>query len=332
MHISSGRWVYGLFLALLTALLWGILPIKLKQVLQVMDPVTVTWYRLSVSGGLLFAWLAATKRLPRFGQLGRKGLGLIAVATCGLLGNYVLYLFGLRLLSPGTAQLVVQIGPVLLLVASVFVFKERFSLGQGAGLVILLVGFGLFFNQRLDELLTSLGTYTTGVLTILLATSIWTLYALSQKQLLTMWNSMQVMMVIYLSCAVLLLPWVHPLEVLQLSPLQGWLLLACCLNTLVAYGAFAEALAHWEASRVSATLALTPLVTFVAVAVVAWCWPDFVQAEQINALGYMGAMVVVAGSALVALGPSMVAGWRARSRGPASRHKARSHSSAKSVS
>ena len=50
MHVSSGRWVYGLFLALLTALLWGILPIKLKQVLQVMDPVTVTWFRLTVSG------------------------------------------------------------------------------------------------------------------------------------------------------------------------------------------------------------------------------------------------------------------------------------------
>lgn len=52
MHISSGRWVYGLCLSLLTALLWGILPIKLKQVLQVMDPVTVTWFRLAVSGAL----------------------------------------------------------------------------------------------------------------------------------------------------------------------------------------------------------------------------------------------------------------------------------------
>ena len=56
MHTTSGRWSYGLFLALLTALLWGILPIKLKQVLQVVDPITVTWYRLLVSGGLLFAW------------------------------------------------------------------------------------------------------------------------------------------------------------------------------------------------------------------------------------------------------------------------------------
>ena len=41
MHISSGRWVYGFFLTLLTAFLWGILPIKLKQVLQVMDPITL---------------------------------------------------------------------------------------------------------------------------------------------------------------------------------------------------------------------------------------------------------------------------------------------------
>ncbi|ANY86006.1 MULTISPECIES: DMT family transporter [Pseudomonas] len=312
MHISSGRWGYGLFLALLTAFLWGILPIKLKQVLQVMDPMTVTWYRLTVSGCLLFAWLAANRRLPVVSTLGRKGIGLVAVAVFGLMGNYVLYLIGLNLLSPGTAQLVVQIGPVLLLVASVFVFKERFSLGQGVGLLVLLAGFGLFFNQRLEELLTSLGVYTTGVLTILLATSIWVFYALSQKQLLTVWHSQQVMMVMYLCCALLLMPWAHPLEALQLSPLQGWLLLACCLNTLVAYGAFAEALAHWEASRVSATLALTPLVTFVAVAAAAVLWPDYVQAEEINALGYFGAVTVVVGSALVALGPSLVASWRAR--------------------
>ncbi|QXI39772.1 DMT family transporter [Pseudomonas xantholysinigenes] len=312
MHTSSGRWVQGLLLALLTAFLWGILPIKLKQVLQVMDPITVTWYRLAVSGSLLLAWLAANRRLPSLRRLGTKGKGLVVVAVAGLVGNYVLYLVGLQLLSPGTAQLVVQLGPVLLLVASVFVFKERFSLGQGLGLLVLLVGFGLFFNQRLEELLGSLGTYTTGVLTIILATSIWVFYALSQKQLLTVWHSQQVMMVIYLCCALLLTPWAHPLEALQLSPLQGWLLLACCLNTLVAYGAFAEALAHWEASRVSATLALTPLVTFVAVALAAWLWPDYVQAEQINALGYVGAATVVLGSALVALGPSLIAGWRAR--------------------
>ena len=312
MHISSGRWVYGLSLTLLTALLWGILPIKLKQVLQVMDPITVTWFRLMVSGTCLFIYLAAVKRLPSPKVLGKRGGWLVAMAVCGLVGNYVLYLVGLKMLSPGTAQLVVQMGPIFLMIASVFLFKERFSLGQGVGLLVLIIGFALFFNQRLAELLTSLGTYTAGVLTILLATTIWVFYALGQKQLLTVWNSLQVMMVIYLCCALLLLPWVHPMEALQLSPLQGWLLLACCFNTLIAYGAFAEALAHWEASRVSATLAITPLVTFVAVAIAAWLWPDYVHAEQINGLGYGGAVLVVLGSASVALAPSLIAGLKAR--------------------
>lgn len=312
MHISSGRWLLGLSLALLTALLWGILPVKLKQVLQVMDPVTVTWYRLLVSGALLFIWLKAVGRLPSFKPLGRKGKGLVLMAVLGLVGNYVLYLIGLRVLSPGTTQLLIQTGPIMLLIGSIFVFKEHFSLGQGIGLAVMLLGFGLFFNERLVELFTSFGEYTTGVLLVLLASLVWTFYGLSQKQLLTVWDSRQVMMVIYLFCALLITPWAHPLEALQLSPVQSFLLLACCLNTLVAYGAFAEALAHWEASKVSATLALTPLVTLVTVAIAAWLWPADVQAEQLNLLGYGGAVLVVAGSALTALGPSLVAAWRAR--------------------
>lgn len=312
MHISSGRWLYGLFLALLTAVLWGVLPIKLKEVLRVMDPVTVTWFRLLVSGSILLAYLAARERLPMFRSLGKKGVWLLLLAIAGLTTNYVLYLVGLSLLSPGTTQLVIQVAPILLLISSLFVFRERFSLTQGMGLLVLLIGFVLFFNQRLDELFSSLTAYTTGVLTVLMAAFVWTFYGLAQKQLLTVWNSLQVMMVIYLACALLLTPWAQPQQVIVLSALQGWLLLACCLNTLVAYGAFAEALAHWEASRVSATLALTPLVTLASVALAATWWPDHVQPEQINALAYGGAVLVMLGSALTALGPSVMAGWRAR--------------------
>jgi drug/metabolite transporter (DMT)-like permease len=312
MHISSGRWLYGLFLALLTALLWGVLPIKLKEVLQVMDPVTVTWYRLLVSGSILLAYLAASGGLPRFRPLGRKGGGLLALAIAGLSANYVLYLMGLSLLSPGTTQLVIQVAPILLLISSLLIFRERFSLAQGIGLAVLLLGFGLFFNQRLAELLTSLTTYTAGVLIVLLAALVWTFYGLAQKQLLTVWNSLQVMMVIYLACALLLTPWAQPLQVVELSALQGWLLFACCLNTLVAYGAFAEALAHWEASRVSAALAITPLITFGSVALAATWWPEHVQPEQINWIAYGGAALVVLGSALTAIGPLLMASLRAR--------------------
>lgn len=312
MHISSGRWAYGLFLALVTALLWGILPIKLKIVLQVMDPITVTWFRLVGAGGLLFIYLSLSGRLPSFKPLGAKGLGLVALSVGGLAGNYVLYLLGLQLISAGTAQLMIQLGPIFLMLCSLYVFKERFTVAQSFGLVVLLGGFGLFFNQRLGELLGAMGPYTTGVLLVVLAAAIWTFYALSQKQLLTHWNSLQVMMVIYLGCALVVTPWAHPMAALNLSPLQGWMLLACCLNTLVAYGAFAEALAHWQASRVSATLALTPLVTFASAALASHWWPTLVAGEDANGLAYIGAIIVVIGSAMIALGPSVMASWRGR--------------------
>ncbi|BAU75987.1 DMT family transporter [Metapseudomonas furukawaii] len=312
MHITSGRWVYGLLLALVTAVLWGVLPIWLKEVLQTMDPITVTWYRLVVAGALLFVYLGASRRLPAFRPLGKRGGGLVALAVFGLTGNYVCYLLGLKMLSPGTTQLVIQVAPILFLLSSLFIFKESFSLGQALGLVVTVLGFGLFFNERLEELLTSMSQYTLGVLVILLSAFVWTFYGLAQKQLLSQWSSAQVMMVIYLGCAALLTPWAHPLELFALSPLQGWLLLACCLNTLVAYGAFAEALAHWEASRVSATLAITPLVTFASVALCASLWPDHVQPEQVNWIAYVGAVLVVVGSALTALAPSLLRSWRTR--------------------
>ncbi|CAD5376425.1 Uncharacterized inner membrane transporter YhbE [Pseudomonas sp. OF001] len=310
MHVSSGRRLYGLFLSLITVVLWGILPIQLKQVLQAMDPVTVTWYRLASSGLILLAWLGATRRLPSLRPLGRRGGALLALAIGGLTANYVLYLLGLERLSAGTTQLLIQTAPIMLLLASLLVFRESFGRVQGVGLAVLLLGFGLFFNQRLGELFGSLGDYTLGVLTVLAAALVWVFYGLAQKQLLTQWSSAQIMMVIYLACAALLTPWAQPTQLLALSPLQAWLLLACCLNTLVAYGAFAEALAHWEASRVSATLALTPLVTLGAVAAAASLWPALVPAEELNLLAYGGALLVAGGSALVALAPSLLAGRR----------------------
>ncbi len=132
---------------------------------------------------------------------------LVGLAIAGLVSNYVLYLMGLNLLSPGTTQLVIQIAPFLLLISSLFVFRESFSAGQLLGLLVLLLGFGLFFNQRLGELLTSLTDYTLGVLTVLAAAVVWVVYGLAQKQLLSQWSSFQVMMVIYLGCALLLTPW-----------------------------------------------------------------------------------------------------------------------------
>ena len=71
------------------------------------------------------------------------------------------------------------------------------------------------------------------------------------------------------------------LSLAVLHQLIGALLLACCMNTLVAYGAFAEALAHWEASRVSAILATTPLLCLAAGAGVHALWPSVLAPARV---------------------------------------------------
>jgi drug/metabolite transporter (DMT)-like permease len=80
------------------------------------------------------------------------------------------------------------------------------------------------------------------------------------------------------------------------------MLIFCGLNTLVAYGAFAESLEHWEASKISAVLALAPIITLLAVDVVALLFPNLISPEYITGLGVLGAVLVVAGSMAIALG------------------------------
>ena len=173
MHVSSGRWIYGFLLAMVTTVLWAVLPIMLKEILKGMDPYTVTWYRLFTAGVVLFVWLAWRRRLPSIRALSVTNRWLLVVAIVGLTLNYVLYLMGLSRLTPGTMQLMIQVAPIMLMLGSMWVFRERFGIGQLIGLLVLLAGFVLFFNQRLGELFTQMTSYTLGILITLGAALTW---------------------------------------------------------------------------------------------------------------------------------------------------------------
>jgi drug/metabolite transporter (DMT)-like permease len=93
-----------------------------------------------------------------------------------------------------------------------------------------------------------------------------------------------------------------------------------CANTLIAYGAFAEALDHWEVSRVGAVLALAPLFTLVSSRLVNRFAPGLLPAEELSMLSFMGAVLVVAGSALSALTPQAPRDSGSRIPHPAARN------------
>lgn len=54
----------GILLALTTAMCWGALPIAMKQVLEVMEPSTIVFYRFLMASIGLGAILAVKRKLP----------------------------------------------------------------------------------------------------------------------------------------------------------------------------------------------------------------------------------------------------------------------------
>lgn len=291
----------GFILSLVTALMWGVLPIALKLALERLDPYTITWWRLMSAALLLGAVLTWQGRLPRWSQIGRRSWILLTVATLGLLCNFVLYLVALDHTAPSIAQIVIQIAPLLLLLGGVFLLRERFAPQQWAGFVVLGGGLLLFFNERLPELLNPRQGLGLGVALLLAASATWACYGLAQKQLLERLSVRQILWVIFTACAIVLTPFTEWRPVLALEPVYAWALLFCCANTLVAYLSFAEALKHWEVSRVSAVIATAPLVTVAAMWLLGRAAPGVLDAEGLNAASIVGALCVVAGSMISAL-------------------------------
>nr|WP_277603580.1 DMT family transporter [Bowmanella dokdonensis] len=287
---------------MLTALLWGMLPVFLKLSLEAMDAISITWYRFTLAALVVGFMLYRSKALPPMRSISRSNNLLIASAAVGLIANYVLYLLGLDYLNPETAQVLIQLAPFLLMVGGILIYRERFNKLETLGAVILLAGLLLFFNDRLPVLFSSLGRYTQGVLLIIVAAVTWAGYALSQKVLLRALTARQLTLILYVAGTLVLLPFSDLGLIWGMSSLQLFALLFCCANTVVAYGAFTEALHIWHASKVSAVIALAPLFTFTSMELAVRIWPDHFAASDLDHWAYIGAGMVMLGSMLAAVG------------------------------
>ena len=302
MHKTSGNWRLGLALSLVTVILWGVLPIALSITLQKLDVFTLTWFRFLVSFLLLAIYLKSRGNLPTISQLRSTNWKLVSIATIFLAMNYVLFVKGLALTTPANAEVLIQLAPLLMGLGGLVFFKECYTPIQWIGISILTIGFVLFFSEQLSSLITAQAAYLSGSALIIVAAFTWSIYALAQKQLLQTLSSAHIMLMIYGGCAFIFTIFSSYEAIFTLNLLQGTMLIFCALNTLIAYGAFAEALEHWEASRVSAVLALTPLVTLVSSWFVSKISPDLIPSEHFSLLGVIGAILVVCGSTAIALG------------------------------
>lgn len=299
MNAISGRWKLGIVLALGTTLMWGVLPITMQIILITLDAETATFFRFFLSAIFLTPYLLFTGKLANRRKLfSAKLRWQLLLAGLFLCCNYSFYIFALGRASAEAVQVMMQLAPVLLLLCGIWLFNETLSTIQWLGFLVFISGLGLFFNQHLIDLFVSLNSYGIGLLFAAGSAVFWTGYAIVQKLLLKTLSSEEIMLVLFWIGTLVFLPFSDFSTLHQLSHLGWAMLLFSGVNTLIAYGCFAEALVHAEASRVSATLAITPLIT---VAIVQVMPLPGVIVEPINWLTAIGTLLVICGSIATAI-------------------------------
>ncbi len=295
---SNPHYLRGVVLALVTAVLWGVLPIFLRIALNELSPGTIAWFRFLFSFLLLYLLLALKGSQPTRILVRPPGLGLLAGVS--LSANYFAVTEAIRLSSPSNVAILIQLAPVMLVIVGVLFFKERISRLQSLGFAVAAVGFVLFYRERQGQV-QDLELYATAWFYILLGTSVWVLYISCQKILSRSFSAQSLNLLVYGTAAVALLPLVRWAEFAPLS-LMGWTVLVFLgLNTLLAYGALAESVKYIPLTVISPLITLNPLITLAGMWVLPRFVPERLAAEVIGSWGYIGAVVAVAGVVLVVM-------------------------------
>lgn len=277
-----------------TAGAWSLLAIFLKFALQYSDSYTIVWYRMFVAFISLILWFFIKKETHELRVFKIKpGLLLIAALCLGF--NYVGFMQGVHYASPATAQIFIQVGPLLLALAGIFFFNERLNKKQSAGLIFCTLGFGLFFADRMGITTIDKDRFFIGLAWIIAGAVTWAVFAGLQKKLLEQWKSSQINVYIYLVTSLLYIPFVnwHDLANLPLTIHLFYVFLG--LNTILAYGCLSVALKYLPATQVSPILTMNPLFTLVFIFIIeAMNW-HFIPADPIGWKGYMGAVIAITG-------------------------------------
>jgi drug/metabolite transporter (DMT)-like permease len=300
MNNQFNNWKLGLSLSLLVVFFWATLPVALHMGLQVVDAWTLTWLRFFVAAIITLIVIFISGSCKDYKALTLRNWLWLLLAGFMLVANYVGFLLGLEKTTPANAQVLIQLAPLLMILGGVYIYKESFSHKQKLGALLLLVGMGLFFKDQLGTLLNA--QYITGAIFLLFAAITWAIYALIQKKLQAVLTPQSILAGIYVLATLLLFPTITSIEINELQPNQWYAIGYACLNTVGAYGAFAQALKYWQASKVGMVIAMVPVFTLLFINYMSSLFPELVKSEQIHTYGLIGIILIVLGSMTASIG------------------------------
>lgn len=291
----------GFFLALTAAVMWSVLPIALQPVLTAMNAQTIVWFRFVVASFGVFLLLMLSGKLPSIRQLTTRYRQFLLLGVFGLAANFYLFNLSLKYIPATASQVLSPLSSFSMLLSGIVLFKERLGIHQKLGLCLLLIGLPLFFNDRFADF-TAMNSFAFGILIGISASLIWVCYGLAQKMLLEKFSSQQILLMIYCGCSLVFMPFAEVSQVKNLSPFTLGCLIFCCLNTIIAYGCYAESLNRWEVSKVSMIMPQIPILTLIFTQLAHWIDPVHFPESHLNLLSYIGATIVVLGALSAAAG------------------------------
>ena len=287
----------GILFACITAFFWGFLAIFLKLAVQKVEPQTIVWFRFTVAFSVLFAW-NLVKNPTELKILIRPPLWLV-LAAIGLGWNYIGFMQAVNYTTPSNAQLIVQLGPVLLAFAGLIFFKEKLRPAQIIGFIIAAMGFLFFYSQQIKLMIGQEGRYNTGVIFAISAAASWVVYAVMQKKLVMNYSTGTLNLFLFGFPVLAYLPFVNFGNLEGLS--FGWwvLMVFLGLNTLIAYGSLSLALKYTQANKVSIILLMNPTITFATMALLTYLQVPWIAGEQFSVYSLLGALTILLGAIMV---------------------------------
>ena len=293
---QSGHFLRGILLSIVTALLWGVLPIILKISLQGFTIGTIAWFRFSLAFLLLGIILQFKGSRPL--NILRKPPWMGIFGGLCLTANYYWVTLGVEISGPSNMAVLIQTASVFLFLTGVFVFRERLASRQILGMFVVATGLTLFFFDQQSRVTMSSDYYFADFL-IIMAAIVWVGYMISQKFLSREYGAQSLNFLVYTVATVALIGTVEWSEFVS-AGFNAWLaLILCGINTLLAYGALAEAVKYIPLSLISVIISLNPLITLVGMKILPAMGFANLQPDPIGMVGYFGGAIAVTGVTLV---------------------------------
>jgi len=179
---------------------WGMSFVWSKIVLQYYDPITTVLLRLLISSAILFAGLRIFNRIQKLNKQDYKLFFLSA-----LLNPFLYFLgenYGLQLTSPTISSIIIATIPVFTPILAFFIFNERLSRLNIAGLVISFAGVAfMMMNKDL-----SFTANPKGLMWLSLAVATAVLYSILLKKLASRYDAFMIIAMQNLIGALYFLP------------------------------------------------------------------------------------------------------------------------------